>query len=173
MSPRGLLSASQSWVPEHAYPREGLHGASPLGSVGHTGLWKPPRIPDSHSLGLGLDRTEETRGGTVPGAACQQYSLLGPGFFLLEITGLSCQMPAPASTVLTLGWACPLHPAWTRWWCDRAGVGHPFMEDCSQPAQCPAWAGLSPGSALTPALAITAGGSSGWLDLSLFRPRGD
>lgn len=44
--------------------------------------------------------------GSCPAAACQQHSLPRPWFFLLEITGLLCQVPAPASPPLVTTGLC-------------------------------------------------------------------
>lgn len=93
------------------------------------------------SVGKGLPASR-------PGAACQGHSLPRPQCFPLEITGLLCQAPAPASRT---SWACPLPPAWT--------IDHPSEEGCSPASHAQPGLGHL-GSQLTPALAIKAGGSS-------------
>lgn len=127
--------------------------------MGHTGLWKSPRILESCSLGLGLDRTEQTRGGSLGLWCC--LSVAQPAKALVFPSGNKLIVPSPSTWLPSphrqLG--LPLAPCLDSGWCDWAGVRHPFEEGYSQHSQCPALAGLGLGSPLTPALAIRAGGS--------------
>lgn len=67
LSPQGILSAFQvqvyarPWVGASWRQRSLSRG---IDCVGHRGLWKSPRILESGSLGLGLNRMRQLRGGS-------------------------------------------------------------------------------------------------------------
>lgn len=129
----------------------------------HTGLWKSPGLWDQAArawvltaevptpactFALGPPQaprlppfTRAPTGRGLPGSSPWHcLSVAQPARpFLLEITGLLCQVPAPASPSLITSRACPLYPVWALG--GAAGTGHPSEEGCSQRPQGLARAG--------------------------------